>query len=81
VDEQDYPSFSWRRLEFAAVVAAAATVGCLFIGQTAEKFAENTGVAAAQVDDKPKFNAIDYATTGATKSGQVIIGPCDTRRP
>jgi hypothetical protein len=30
---------------------------------------------------KPKFNAIDYADTGSTKSATVIIGPCDTRRP
>ena len=66
-----------RRLEWVSVAAFGLTMGCLFIGQTAEQFASQvepspTAVAAA----KPRFNAIDYAQTGAVNGATVIIGPC-----
>ncbi|HXT06629.1 MAG TPA: hypothetical protein VN715_06815 [Roseiarcus sp.] len=77
MDEEDIGRISWRRLEFAGVTAFAVAVSCLFIGQAAEQYAAQVAplpVIAAKVS--PKFNAIDYATTGAVKSGLVVIGPC-----
>lgn len=80
MDEEDIPRMSWRRLEFAGVTAFAVALGCLLIGQVAEQYAAKLApppVVAAKVP--AKFNAIDYATTGAVKGGIVVIGPCDER--
>jgi hypothetical protein len=83
VDEDEGKGGARKRLEMVSLTAFGVAMACLFIGETAERFASQYGPAAepqvAQV--KPKFNAIDYADTGSTKSAIVIIGPCDTRRP
>ena len=82
MDDQDNPRVSWRRLEFAGVAAIAVTVACTLIGQTAEHYAASLQPPPSEaVASRPAFNAIDYATTGALKSGLVVIGPCDTRQP
>jgi hypothetical protein len=82
VEEEGVKRLAWRRLELVIVSAFAVTLGCLFIGQTAQRYAMQLQARATQVaKTKPIFNAIDYATTGALKSGTVIIGPCDAPRP
>ncbi len=79
--EQEKKS-SFRRLELVGASALALTLGCLFIGQTAERYAAQVKPTTTQTaQSKPVFNAIDYATTGAVKNATVIIGPCDTRKP
>ena len=80
MDEDDIRPISWRRLEFAGVTAIAVTLSCFFVGQMAEQYAAEIAppvVVAAK--PAPKFNAIDYATTGSVKGGVVVIGPCDER--
>jgi hypothetical protein len=80
VDDEDIPRVSWRRLEFAGVTAFAVAVSCLLVGQAAELYAARTAPEpSVTANSAPKFNVIDYATTGATKGGVVIIGPCDER--
>ncbi len=80
-DDED-KRFSWRRLEFVSLVAFGVTMSCFLIGQSAEQFASQVAPAPTQMaQSKPRFNAIDYAETGAVKNATVIIGPCDTRRP
>jgi hypothetical protein len=82
VKEEDVNRPTWRRLELVSVSAFAVTLGCLFLGQAAQRYAMQLQTPAPQVaKTKPVFNAIDYATTGAIKNATVIIGPCDTRRP
>jgi len=79
-DEEDIRRVSWRRLEFAGVTAFSVALSCLLIGQAAEQYAaEVAPPPVVAVKAAPKFNAIDYATTGAVKSGLVVIGPCDER--
>ena len=81
MDDNDIRRISWRRLEFAGVTAVAVALSCLFIGQAAEQYAEVISPPASSQVAKaaPNFNAIDYATTGAVKSGMVVIGPCDLK--
>jgi hypothetical protein len=82
VDEDEGRGGGWRRLEMVSLAAFGLAMVCLFIGESAEQFASQYGPSTAPVAlSKPKFNAIDYAETGSTKSATVIIGPCDTRRP
>jgi len=69
----------WRKLEFASVSAIAVTILFVVVGQTVEQVAAVSVVEVAQAPKAaPKFNAIDYATTGSTR---VVIGPCDVRKP
>jgi hypothetical protein len=80
VDDEDIRPISWKRLEFAGVTAFAVALGCFFIGQTAQQYAaQMTPPVAVAAKAAPKFNAIDYATTGSVKGGVVVIGPCDDR--
>ena len=80
MDEEDIRPISWRRLEFAGVTAFAVALSCFFIGQAAEQFAaQMTPPTTVVAKAAPKFNAIDYATTGSVKGGVVVIGPCDDR--
>ena len=80
VDEEDIRRISWRRLEFAGVTAFAVALSCLFIGQAAQDYAAKVSPPPTQTAKaRPRFNAIDYATTGSVKSGVVVIGPCDDR--
>ncbi len=82
VDEEEGKQVSWRRLELLGLAAFGITMTCLYAGQSLERYASQFGPAAAQlVDTKPKFNAIDYAETGATKNAVVIIGPCGVGGP
>ena len=82
VDDDETRGVSWQRLEFAGVTAFALTMSCLFIGQAAEHFAAQVQASPTQMAAaRPRFNAIDYATTGAVKNATVIIGPCEDRRP
>lgn len=80
MEQEETKPMSFRRLEFVGVVAASATLLCLFIGQEAQQYAAQFAqpqVAAAKM--QPRFNVIDYATTASIKGGTVVIGPCDTR--
>ena len=82
MEEEKSTPLSLRRLEFAGVVAATATLLCLFIGQAAQQYAAQlTPPAAESAKIQPRFNAIEYATTASIKSGTVVIGPCATRNP
>jgi hypothetical protein len=81
-----------RRLEFTAVVAAAAAVGCVILGQGAERYASiaappadaladaEAGKTMAGTRGGPIFNTIDYATTGSIKGQTVVISPCTGRQ-
>jgi hypothetical protein len=73
---------------FAAGWAAAITVVCVIVGQGAEQFAgavaPTNAPATASNDDAARtqrFNAIDYAVTGAIKGQTVVIGPCTAANP
>jgi hypothetical protein len=79
VDEEDIRRISWRRLEFAGATAFAVALSCLFIGQAAQQYAAVVAPVTVVAKAAPTFNAIDYATTGALKSGLVVIGPCGDR--
>ena len=82
MEQEDSTPLSLRRLEFAGVVAAVATLLCLFVGQEAQQYAAQlTPPAAEPAKIQPRFNVIDYATTASIKSGTVVIGPCATRNP
>jgi hypothetical protein len=82
VEQEKSTPLSLRRLEFAGVAAAAATLLCLFVGQEAQQYAAQlTPPATETAKIKPRFNAIDYATTASIKGGTVVIGPCATRNP
>ena len=77
-----------KNLEFAAVVAAAAAIAGVVIGQGAERFAASAPPsltalfgatdAGAQAASRraPIFNAVDYATTASLKGQTVVIAPC-----
>jgi hypothetical protein len=80
VEREETKSMSFRRLEFVGVVAASATLLCLFVGQEAQQYAARvTQPEVATAKMQPRFNAIDYDTTASIKGGAVVIGPCDTR--
>lgn len=81
MDEQEVKPRSWLRVEFAGIAALAMIFGCLFIGETAEQLAENIVPVVEDSKLKPQFNAIDYSSTGSTKSATIVIGPCDIKRP
>ncbi len=80
-----------QRLEFAGATAAAITLICLIVGQSAERYVEGAAPVAVAVADPnpgaprpgtravPIFNAIDYATTGAIKGQSVVISPCGSQ--
>jgi hypothetical protein len=69
-----------RAIGFAAAWAAAITVACVLIGQSAAIYVGLNG----PTDDpagptklaRPNFNTIDFATTGAIKVQTVVISPC-----
>jgi hypothetical protein len=82
MDEEVMTGARRVRLEWVGTVAGGITLACLLIGQSVEQFADRATtppIEAAQV--KPHFNSIDYATTASIKSGVVVIGPCDLRKP
>jgi hypothetical protein len=82
MDEELETSSRRRRLEFAGAAALAISLACLFVGQVVEQYADQMGAVKIETaKTSPHFNAIDYATTAATKGATVIIGPCDTRTP
>ena len=69
---------------FIAQLAETNRAHLQFERETAERFASQYGPAVeppVAQQTQPRFNAIDYAETGSTKSATVIIGPCDTHRP
>jgi hypothetical protein len=80
------PTVSGKRVQFAALAAVIITFTCIFIGETAQQFADNLAPAASHAPElgasasQPRFNAIDYATTAAVKGATVIIGPCDAQK-
>jgi hypothetical protein len=81
VEQEETNSISFRRLEFVGVIAACATLLCLFVGEAAQQYAaQSTQPQVAADKMQPRFNAIDYATTASTKGGPVVIGPCDNSR-
>ena len=69
----------FRGIGFAAGWAAAITVICLLIGQSAEQYAKvtapanNSTVLAANI---PKFGAVDNTPTGAIKGQTPTLSPC-----
>ncbi len=79
---------SIKHLEFTAVVAVAIAIGCVMIGQGAERYAAsaappevaladaNAAKTKAETHAAPIFNTIDYATTGSIKGQTVVISPC-----
>jgi hypothetical protein len=71
------------RVEWVSAAALGITLACIFAGQAVERYAEQTAPPAAveTARVKPHFNSIDYAATASIKSGVVVIGPCDTRKP
>ena len=72
----------WRKLEFASISAVAVTLLFIVIGQSAEQLAAGVAVDSAPGGKvKTQFNAIDYASTGATGNAPVVIGPCATPPP
>jgi len=80
VNDSEIKSNPWARLETIAVAALVVTVLCVFIGETAQQYAaQNAPAATETAQARPRFNAIDYAQTGAIKTGTVIIGPCDDK--
>ena len=82
MDEESQSGVQWMRLEFVAAAALAISLTCLFVGQAAERFADQATPSPLEVAKlKPHFNAIDYATTSSIKGGGVVIGPCDTHSP
>jgi predicted aconitase len=89
MDSETPSAWSLRNIGATAASAGAITMLCLMIGTTAEEYADNSAPrAASQVASadksgaaRPNFNAIDFATTGAIKSGQtVVISPCTGRQ-
>ena len=82
VETDEKSGFRWRRLELVGVMALAVTLISLFVGQSAKDYAAQFGTPATETAQmQPRFNAIDYATTGSVKTGMVVIGPCDTHKP
>ncbi len=81
-DEKEAPS-GGRQIQFATLVAVAITISCVFIGQSAQQFADNIAPTTthsqnvAAIAPSPQFNSIDYAATASIRGGTVIIGPCD----
>lgn len=87
-DQAETPG-SHKNVSFAAISAGFLTLFCIIIGQGAERLAgsvtpansslmagADTKSSNSSTIAKPKFNAIDYATTGAIKGQTVIISPC-----
>jgi hypothetical protein len=68
-------------LNFAMISAIGMTLICVAIGQGAAQFAELTSTTPAMTADagakSSKFNAIDYAATGAVKGQKIVINPCE----
>lgn len=78
----------FRNIGFAATWAAAITLICVIVGQTAQKYALDSSTNApivasteAAKTSRPQFNVIDYATTGAIKGQTIVIGPCVNEKP
>ena len=82
MDEQEDRRQNWRKVEFASISAVAVTLLFVVIGQSAEQLAASSVVETTPGGKvKAQFNAIDYASTGATGKAPVVIGPCATPRP
>ena len=67
-----------RMIGLAAMWAAAITVVCTLVGQSAVQFASmaaspNGGPLASA---RPDFRAIDFGATGSIKGQAIVINPC-----
>jgi hypothetical protein len=73
-----------RMIGFAAAWAAAISVACVLIGETAAQYvglnAPTNGAEIASEGPaklaRPNFNTIDFATTGSIKGQTIVISPC-----
>ena len=81
MDDDEGKGGAFRRLEMVSLAAFAAGDGVPVHRRDGRALCVPIRSEPPVAQAKPRFNAIDYAETGSTKSATVIIGPCDTRRP
>jgi hypothetical protein len=78
--------FDWlgwlRRLEFTALAAMAIAGLCIMVGQSAQRFAEQTAphvirlAGSSDAGATSRLSVIDYASTGSIGGGTIVLSPC-----
>lgn len=81
MDEDNERHQRRKALGFAAFSAACLTVLCVAIGEGASQFAEIAAGPSTQAiasgPKSPRFNAVDFSSTGSIKSQTVVLSPCE----
>jgi hypothetical protein len=81
---------SGSTVEYFAVGAALVAAAALFVGYSAQQFANDGDLPTiaflspdqyvAKKSKSPSFNAIDYSATGSIKGPAIVLDPCTGRQ-